>query len=61
VDGLHYVLPQWRIINYQLKSNELLVMTDQSSWSFDGRYFGPINKRQIKAVIKPVLTWPLRE
>lgn len=52
-------LAQWRARNYQLKAHELLLMTDQSSLSFDGRYFGLIDKKQIKAVIKPIITWPL--
>ncbi|PJE09589.1 conjugative transfer signal peptidase TraF [Legionella sp.] len=52
-------LAQWRVANYRLKSNELLLMTDQSAWSFDGRYFGLTDKTQIKAIIKPLLTWPL--
>lgn len=52
-------LTPWRVTNYRLKSNELLLMTDQSAWSFDSRYFGLIDKKQIKAIIKPILTWPL--
>src|SRR5690606_1210198 len=35
-------LPQWRVKHYHLKTNELLLMTDQNAWSFDGRYFGLI-------------------
>jgi type IV secretory pathway protease TraF len=32
-------------------------MSDVSGTSFDGRYFGPINRSQIKTVIRPVITW----
>ncbi len=42
---------------YTLKENELLLMTDVSATSFDARYFGPIDKAQIKSVIRPILTW----
>jgi len=55
VDGL----PQWRVFNYRLKQEEVLVMTDQNPWSFDGRYFGLIHKKQIQSVIKPIWTWSL--
>lgn len=40
-----------------LDSSEVLLMSDFSSTSFDGRYFGPIQRSQIKTVIFPVLTW----
>ena len=53
-DSFNRALPQWRILNYQLKEHELLAMTDQSEWSFDGRYYGLINTSQIEAVITPV-------
>lgn len=36
---------------------ELLLMSDVSATSFDGRYFGPIDRAQVKTVIVPVLTW----
>lgn len=43
--------------NYELGGSEVLLMSDVSSTSFDGRYFGPINISQIKAAISPVITW----
>lgn len=43
--------------NYRLRNSEVLLMSDVSSLSFDGRYFGPINRSQIKTVINPVITW----
>lgn len=52
-------LARWQVANYRLKPNELLLMTDQSAWSFDARYFGLTDKAQVKAIIKPLLTWPL--
>lgn len=42
---------------YTLKQDELLLMSDVSSTSFDARYFGPVSDSQIKTVITPVYTW----
>jgi conjugative transfer signal peptidase TraF len=36
-----------------LKDDELLLMGDNSKKSFDSRYYGLINKKQIESVIKP--------
>lgn len=44
-------------INVSLAENDVLLMGDRSSKSFDARYFGIVNKAQIKNVIKPVFTW----
>jgi conjugative transfer signal peptidase TraF len=35
----------------------VLLMSDDSPTSFDARYFGLVDRRQIQAVIRPVLTW----
>ena len=42
---------------YQLGDSDLLLMTDVSPISFDSRYFGLVNRAQIKGVIRPVFTW----
>jgi conjugative transfer signal peptidase TraF len=42
---------------YELGDSDLLLMTDVSPKSFDSRYFGLINRSQIKGVIRPVFTW----
>jgi conjugative transfer signal peptidase TraF len=55
-DALDRHLPYLNIAE-RLDNSELLLMTDQSPLSFDSRYFGPIAKSQIKAVIQPVFTW----
>ncbi|CZP18995.1 conjugative transfer signal peptidase TraF [Legionella pneumophila] len=53
-DGMSRPLPQWRTRNYQLKEDEILTMTNQSAWSFDSRYYGPVHTGQIKGMITPV-------
>lgn len=57
-DGFNRPLSFWKVINYQLKENEVLTMTNQSPWSFDGRYYGLVSTRQIKGMLKPIITWP---
>ena len=52
-------LPNWRADHVSLNDSELLLMTDQSARSFDARYFGPISTSQVKAVVIPLMTWPL--
>jgi conjugative transfer signal peptidase TraF len=42
---------------HTLKDDDLLLMSDVNPKSFDSRYFGLVNSKQIKSVIKPVLTW----
>lgn len=53
-------LPRVRLTmanQYRLGAAELLLMSDMSGTSFDGRYFGPINRKQVQGVIRPILTW----
>jgi conjugative transfer signal peptidase TraF len=40
-----------------LFDNELLLMSEVSRVSFDARYFGPLDRAQVRAVVKPVFTW----
>ncbi len=40
-----------------MPDNEVLLMSDISARSFDGRYFGPVRRSQIQGVIRPVFTW----
>ncbi|WP_417519316.1 conjugative transfer signal peptidase TraF [Marinobacter sp.] len=50
-------LPRYQSNQYTLGSSELLLMSDVSDTSFDGRYFGPVSRSQVKSVIRPVIIW----
>lgn len=53
-DGMNRALPQLRVSNYRLKKNEIMTMTSQSEWSFDGRYYGVVHLSQIKGMSRPL-------
>lgn len=50
-------LPQYRTAGFKLSDQQVMLMTDINPSSFDSRYFGPIDRSQIKTVIFPVITW----
>ncbi|MFM6831401.1 MAG: conjugative transfer signal peptidase TraF [Novosphingobium sp.] len=50
-------LPRYRANGTVLGHAEVLLMSDGSPTSFDGRYFGPIGRAQLVTAITPVLTW----
>jgi conjugative transfer signal peptidase TraF len=54
-DGAGRPLPKFETSKV-LGSDEFLLMADNNGSSFDGRYFGTINRTQIEGVIRPVLT-----
>jgi conjugative transfer signal peptidase TraF len=56
-DSAGRLLPCYRPDPQKLGGSEVLLMSDFCRLSFDGMYFGPINRKQIKAVIRPVFTW----
>ncbi|CZH22749.1 conjugative transfer signal peptidase TraF [Legionella pneumophila serogroup 1] len=60
-DGMKRTLPQWQVMNYQLQKDEVMTMTSQSEWSFDGRYYGLVHTRQIKGMIIPIWVINKRE
>ncbi|MGP5480627.1 conjugative transfer signal peptidase TraF [Pseudomonas helleri] len=55
-DGMGRPLPQFAEVGYTLKAPELLLMSDRSPTSFDGRYFGLITRSQITSVVRPIFT-----
>ncbi|HAU0965786.1 TPA: conjugative transfer signal peptidase TraF [Legionella pneumophila] len=60
-DGMNRSLPQWQVMNYALQEDEIMTMTSQSEWSFDGRYYGLVHTRQIKGMITPIWVINKRE
>jgi conjugative transfer signal peptidase TraF len=50
-------MPRFPAGHYVLGASEVLLMSDASGTSFDGRYFGAVGRAQIRTVIVPVLTW----
>lgn len=60
-DGMDRTLPQWQVMNYPLQKDEVMTMTNQSEWSFDGRYYGLVRKEQIKGMITPIWVINKRE
>ena len=51
------ILSHFQYQTIKLHINEVLLMTNNNELSFDGRYFGPINIRQIESVIRSLWTW----
>jgi type IV secretory pathway protease TraF len=56
-DNAGRVLPRYTFSDYTLKESELLLMSDVSWSSFDGRYFGPVDAGQVRGVVRPVVTF----
>jgi len=56
-DAAGRLLPRFQASHYTLGNSEVLLMSDVSAKSFDGRYFGPVHLAQIQSVIRPVITW----
>jgi conjugative transfer signal peptidase TraF len=57
VDQAGRPMPLWNLRDYRLGTDEVLLMSDYSPFSFDGRYFGTIPRAQIKSVAWPIWTW----
>jgi len=57
VDGGGRPMPGYQPNPFTLTASEVLLMSDASSLSFDGRYFGPLNRAQIRSLIRPIWTW----
>ncbi|MGL5948569.1 MAG: conjugative transfer signal peptidase TraF [Aeromonas sp.] len=56
-DNLGRPLPRYALAPYRLAAEQVLLMSDVSHSSFDSRYFGPIARQQIRAVLRPMWTW----
>ena len=58
-DAAGQTLTFWECDHCLLKSHELLLMTDQSPFSFDARYFGLVTTARVQGVIEPIWILPL--
>ncbi len=56
-DNISDPLPHFRISNCTLKENEALFVSNHLPRSYDARYFGVQETRQIVEVLVPVWTW----
>jgi conjugative transfer signal peptidase TraF len=56
-DSAGRMLSRYTFSDYKLKESELLLMSDMSGTSFDGRYFGPVDVGQVRGVIKPLIVF----
>jgi conjugative transfer signal peptidase TraF len=54
-DSAGRALSRYPFSSYILKDSELLLMSDVSGTSFDGRYFGPMNLSRIEGVVTPII------
>ncbi len=50
-------MPRLQPSHFIVGASEVVLMSDVSATSFDSRYYGPIDRAQIKNVVVPVLTW----
>lgn len=57
MDKAGRVLVRFGSNRFCLDRSNVLLMSDVTGASFDSRYFGPIDRSQIKTVITPVITW----
>lgn len=56
-DNIGDPLPTLRFSDYRLADHEALFLSDHLARSFDGRYFGLQDMRQIISVLRPVWVW----
>jgi conjugative transfer signal peptidase TraF len=50
-------LPHYRLHDYVLGRDDILLMSDSRSTGFDGRYFGLIHRSQLLTALAAVTTW----
>lgn len=55
-DAAGFALPAWREHRI-LRTDEFFVFSNRISNSFDSRCYGPVQRRDITAVRRPLLTW----
>ncbi len=55
-DGFGNALPRW-MHSHVLGLDEYFVFSDRISNSFDSRCYGPVTRREIESVRRPLITW----
>jgi conjugative transfer signal peptidase TraF len=55
-DGVGNALPRWTQSRI-LRRDEYFVFSDRISNSFDSRCYGPVTRREIESVRRPLITW----
>ncbi|HEK1006906.1 TPA: S26 family signal peptidase [Pseudomonas putida] len=50
-------MPQPSSAQFRLADGEVLMLSDYSRLSFDGRYFGAVPQAQLDEVVRPWLVW----
>lgn len=55
-DGHGRPLPQL-CVSQTLNASQVMLMSDYEAASFDGRYFGPLDRAGVLRAMRPVLTW----
>jgi len=58
-DGAHRPLSAW-VQCRPLAGDELFLLSDTNSASFDSRYFGPIDASAVLGIARPLWTWDAR-
>lgn len=48
------ILPAFSLPRYELKENEVVLISEAPDNAFDSRHFGPVNVEQIESVISPI-------
>jgi conjugative transfer signal peptidase TraF len=50
-------LPRPPALSFRVTEEEVLMLSDYSPLSFDGRYFGVVPRAQLEEVVKPWVVW----
>jgi conjugative transfer signal peptidase TraF len=56
-DKLGLPLPSYPRGSYQVKEDEIWLISNLHERSLDSRYFGPVKKTHIKAIMEPIWIW----
>lgn len=57
VDPSGRAMPRYAVNHYGLAEDQVLLVGDDNPRSFDSRYYGPVGLAQVRAVMRPIVTW----